>query len=71
MEESCMRMVAMEADIEGTIRSTSDRLTMMKIKAATIRDIQRVEPMAHQWLVEDHPAEEEPQPMTTLISIRT
>jgi hypothetical protein len=66
-----MRMVATEADIEGTIRSTSDRLTMMKIKAATIRDIQRVAPTAHQWPVEDHPAEEEPQPMITLISIRT
>lgn len=66
-----MRMVATEADIEGTIRLTNDRLTMMKIKAATIRDIQRVEPMGHLWPVGDHPAEEEPQPMTTLISIRT
>ncbi len=59
------------ADIEATIRSTSDRLTMMKIKAATIRDTQRMGLTVHPWPVEDLPAEEGLLPMTTLISIRT
>ena len=60
----------MAADIEVTIRLISDRLIMMKIKAATIRQIQR-ERMVHPWPAEDPPVEEEPLLMTILISIRT
>jgi hypothetical protein len=59
------------ADLEATTRSTSDRLTMMRIKAAIIRDTQRVGLTVHLWPVGDHPVEGGPLPMTTLISIRT